>query len=175
MRYQEMHIVSGILFCLTVSGLLSECSLPGISPSRQPRLDEAIRRELIAMRDADQQARLAMLQSSGSLTMTNVRELDRRHIARMKEIIGKHGWPGRSLVGEDGAGAAWLLVQHSREDPQFMRQCLSLMEQAVPRGDASPKHLAYLVDNMRVSEGRPQGYGTQFMKTRDGRLVPYPI
>jgi hypothetical protein len=27
--------------------------------------------------------------------------------------VTEHGWPGRSLVGEDGAEHAWCLVQHA--------------------------------------------------------------
>jgi hypothetical protein len=28
--------------------------------------------------------------------------LHRRHAARFGEILTKHGWPGRTLVGDDG-------------------------------------------------------------------------
>jgi hypothetical protein len=40
-------------------------------------------------------------------------EAHRRHTERMREIVANHGWPGRSLVDEDGAHAAWTLVQHA--------------------------------------------------------------
>ncbi len=38
---------------------------------------------------------------------------------RMREIVARVGWPGRRMVGDDGASAAWLLVQHSDTDPGF--------------------------------------------------------
>src|SRR3954453_2080197 len=36
-----------------------------------------------------------------------------RHDLRLAAIIAAVGWPGRSLVGEDGADAAWALAQHA--------------------------------------------------------------
>lgn len=32
------------------------------------------------------------------------------------------GRPGKSLMGDDGANAAWPLVQHAGSDPVFQRQ-----------------------------------------------------
>ncbi len=36
--------------------------------------------------------------------------------ARLRDIVATHSWPGRSLVGEDGADAAWLIL-HTRNPP----------------------------------------------------------
>src|SRR5438105_10882637 len=60
----------------------------------------------------------------------------------LRGVIDEWGWPGRSLVGEDGAHAAWLLAQHSDHDPAFQRRCLDLLEVAVARGDAGKSNLA---------------------------------
>ncbi len=94
---------------------------------------------------------------------------DARSTARMKEIIAKHGWPGKSLVGKDGAHAAWLLVQHSR-DAAFQEDCLERLELAVAQGEAQAVEHAYLYDRVAVAAGKPQRYGTQL----DGD-VPFPI
>lgn len=93
--------------------------------------------------------------------------VDRVNTARMKEIVAQYGWPGHSLVGEEGALAAWLLVQHADEDVGFQKHCLELLRTAVAAGEASAKHLAFLTDRVRVNEGKPQLYGTQ-LKARDG-------
>jgi hypothetical protein len=45
---------------------------------------------------------------------------------------------------------------------------------AVADGEASPGNLAYLEDRVRVHDGRPQLYGTQFT-VADGELQPSPI
>jgi hypothetical protein len=130
--------------------------------------DPALRAELLAMEEVDQAARRAW---DGPKTAI----VDRKHTARMHAIVDRHGWPGKALVGEDGATAAWLLVQHADQDRAFQRRCLPLLADAVRRGEASPKHLAYLTDRVAVGEGRPQTYGTQFTTNEAGELVPQPI
>jgi hypothetical protein len=93
----------------------------------------------------------------------------------MKVIIQQHGWPGRSLVGYDGAHAAWLLVQHADADAEFQTRCLGLVKVAVAQGEAAAKDWAYLIDRVRVSRQQPQVYGTQFKQSADGGFQPHPI
>src|SRR5205085_1172028 len=82
---------------------------------------------------------------------------------------GGRGWPGKSLVGVDGANAAWLLVQHADQGRAFQKRCLPLLEAAVKKGEATGVQLAYLSDRVRVGAGEKQVYGTQF-RTVDGKL-----
>lgn len=134
--------------------------------------NETLRQELLQMRDADQRVRTAAFRATNFHAVLAV---DSRHLARLKQIVDEHGWPGKSLVGEDGANAAWLLVQHATQDPSFMKRCRSLMERAVKRGEASAADYAYLVDRVRLQEGKPQLYGTQFIQDSKGRLVLQPL
>jgi len=126
-----------------------------------PSYDAALDNEIEAMVAVDQRVR-----QTPSTELTNgdreaMRRVDALHEARMREIVATHGWPGRSLVGRDGAQGAWLIVQHcSRE---FEEACLPLLERAVAQGEASAVNYAYLLDRVRMYEGRPQVYGTQFM------------
>jgi len=139
-------------------------------------IDADLRRELLDMQQVDQQARRTILQNPADVRARNeLIVIDRGHTARMKAIVQEHGWPGTSLVGDDGASAAWLLVQHADLDPKFQKQCLALLEAAVRRGDAEAKHWAYLLDRVRVSQNRSQVYGTQFRQSDDGGPVPQPI
>ena len=87
--------------------------------------------------------------------------VDGENARRMTEILDEYGWPGWSLVGEDGALAAWVLIQHADLRLDLQNRGLELLEAAVAADDASPGDLAYLVDRVRVAEGRPQVYGTQ--------------
>ena len=135
--------------------------------------DSALRLELLAMVDADQRVRQGFGSQMESEKLAQMQAADTKHTERMKGIIVEHGWPGRSLVGGDGAHAAWLLVQHA--DASFMAQCLPLMEHAVSKGEASAKDYAYLLDRVRMSQGKPQVYGTQFTSGPDGKLVLHPI
>jgi hypothetical protein len=87
---------------------------------------------------------------------------DRTRAAWLARIVDRHGWPGVTLVGEDGANAAWLLAQHADHDVEFQAHCLDLLEAAVQRGDAPASQVAYLTDRVRVNRGEAQFYGTQF-------------
>jgi hypothetical protein len=89
-------------------------------------------------------------------------------------VIDEWGWPGRSLVGDDGANAAWLLAQHADHDPAFQRRCLDLLGAAAARGEASQSNVAYLTDRVLLKERGTQVYGTQFTAGPDG-LEPQPI
>ena len=81
------------------------------------------------------------------------------------EIKGRHG--GRDVR------VTWLLVQHADSDPDFQRYCLALMYEA--RSDVDIQNIAYLEDRVRVNDGRPQLYGTQFTIDDAGNLAPLPI
>jgi hypothetical protein len=135
--------------------------------------DSALRRELLAMVNADQQVRQGFGPQMQPEKLARMQAVDTKHTARMKAMIVEHGWPGRSLVGDDGAHAAWLLVQHA--DAFFMAQCLPLMEHAVSGGEASAEDYAYLPDRVRMNQGKPQVYGTQFTSGADGKLVLHPV
>jgi hypothetical protein len=99
--------------------------------------------------------------------------IDQANTKWMKEVIEKHGWPGKSLVGDDGASAAWLMVQHADLDKPFQKKCLALME-AMPPGEVRGENIAYLDDRVRIGEGKPQKYGTQTTEV-DGVFKPSPI
>jgi hypothetical protein len=154
---------------LLAAALISGC----VSRSDAPRPDAALRRELLAMCAVDQKVRQGFGSQMSAETVAEMQAVDARHTARMKAIVAQHGWPGRSLVGDDGSHAAWLLVQHA--DASFMAECLPLMEQAVSRGEAAAKDYAYLLDRVRMRQGKPQVYGTQFTSGADGKLVVHPI
>jgi hypothetical protein len=130
-------------------------------------INEALRQELLAMQSRDQELRQVLSTKHGAgapveqAELEQIMNMDEVHTARMQEIIQRYGWPGRSLVGEDGAQAAWLLLQHADQVPEFQKQCLELLQTAVLANEASPAHLAYLTDRVRCHEGKPQVYGTQ--------------
>jgi hypothetical protein len=99
----------------------------------------------------------------------------RRNGDRLGEIVDQHGWPGRSLVGEDGADAAWLLLKHAIGQPDLQRRLLAVLQQAVAAGEAPAWHAATLEDGIAFYEGRPQRYGTMFDWNDEGELVPWTI
>jgi hypothetical protein len=143
-------------------------------------IDPVLRQELVGMAREDQHAREALAENGGVTDPEHwdrLRHIDEPHATRLWEILDDYErWPGVSLVGEDGAHAAWLLAQHAMADPELQRRCLELLEVAVDLGDAPAAHYAYLLDRVRMADGRDQRYGTQFVDTDDGRNVqPWPI
>jgi hypothetical protein len=99
-------------------------------------------------------------------------EVHLRHAKSLEGIVEQHGWPGRSLVGEEGAHAAWLILQHAIANPPLQRRCLPLLKQSAEAGEIDPAQVAYLEDRINVSEGKPQRYGTQHDWDEEGQISP---
>jgi hypothetical protein len=168
---------------LTVLALLAVLtptpSAAGDDPPKEPSQPE-LARELRDMVKVDQDARQELIRSTtpgqpvAPAIVEKLTAIDRKNTARLKEIVDKHGWPGKSLVGTAGAQDAWLLVQHADRDPAFQKRCLELMAPLVARGEVSAINVAYLTDRVRVADGKPQVYGTQFRQV-DGKMEPSPI
>ena len=140
-------------------------------------INEGLRSELLAMRAEDRRVREAVLKNSSAFAgyHPKMEEVHRRNAECLKAIIAEHGWPGRSLVGEDGSMAAWLIAQHAIGDPPFMRRALDLVREALAKDEVSPAQPAFLEDRICCFEGRPQIYGTQFEPGEDGLPIPYTI
>lgn len=137
-------------------------------------MDQSLRAELLAMEEEDLRVR-AELAADGSLFdgyHPRMEAIHRRNAARLRQIIDARGWPGKSLAGDDGANAAWLIAQHAIGEPDFQRRSLELLQAAAAAGEAHPWQAAYLEDRIRMFEGRPQRYATQFDIGDDGRPVP---
>lgn len=126
---------------------------------------QALGAEIIAMSEADQAMRKSKVWDAS---------VDERNTARMRQIVAEIGWPTISKVGPQASQMAWLLVQHADRDRDFQRACLALMR-AQPAGEVDVSTIAYLEDRVRIGEGRPQLYGTQFHANEQGELEPFPI
>jgi hypothetical protein len=144
-------------------------------------VDEELRRELLARAEEDQRVRRRVSPPKGQYEVrlsdaeaAEWQRVDTGNTRWLADLIAARGWPGRSLAGADGAQAAWLLAQHADRDPEQQRAFLDALRGAVAAGEASPANLAYLEDRVRVRDGRPQLYGTQFTVT-DGEFGPSPI
>ena len=163
------------LTLLLVFGLLLCCR-----GAAQQVNDPALRRELLEMARADEQVRDALLstlspdQPMDSLAVAQANIFDAANLKRLKQIIKEHGWPGKSLVGEDGSSAAFLLVQNAADDTVFQREVLNLLKRAFRQGEVSGQDLAVMTDRVRLKEGLKQLYGTQAHPVA-GSLVVDPI
>lgn len=179
-----------LLYFLTV--LLSACGvMPGARPVSQipicPPLDstatwaqanrawsqeagqswsnDSLRRVLLGLRDQDQSARTDFgFRFQDSVYVRQLTTLDSVLATTMAEILDRFGLPTRSMVGAAGSDAAMLIVQHNWS---LQERVLALAD-ALPLGQLSPQALAMLEDRVRVRQGKPQRFGTQFNAGTDG-------
>jgi len=139
--------------------------------------NEAIRLELLSMKESDLRMR-DDLASKGTLFGdydAGMEEVHRRNAARLREIVSEFGWPGQTLVGQDGCEAAWMIAQHAVSEPSFMQEMLQLLQFASKRNEAPYRQVAYLQDRILMMQGRPQIYGTQYDWDEQGEFNPWPI
>lgn len=134
-------------------------------------MHEALRAELLQMKTAATEARRRRAVERSAWDP----EVDRRNVTRLKEIIAEHGWPGKSLVGDDGSFAAWLIAQRAGCDPEFQARSLELIRAAAEAGEVEPRLYAYLEDGVRRKQGHKQRYGTQFRYEADYLVAAEPL
>ncbi|MBB5768491.1 DUF6624 domain-containing protein [Xanthomonas euroxanthea] len=140
-----------------------------ISAQQQTALNPQLRQELLARVEKDQHAQNAAITAGGKpADWASIVPVMRENTEWLKQVVATQGWPGRRLVGEDGANAAWTLIQHADADPAFQAQALALMEAALARHDVAPDDVALLTDRVLRAQGKPQRYGTQFVTDPDG-------
>ena len=96
--------------------------------------------------------------------------LHSKNATELKKIIEDFGFPFGKKVGKTIANTAWIIIQHSIGNPDFMRFCLSKMEEN--KTISNKIHLAYLTDRIAFFEGKPQLFGTQFDWNEKGELAP---
>ena len=99
--------------------------------------------------------------------------IDKANIARLGQIIEEHGWPRRGLVGDKGAIAAFLVLQHA--DYTYQKKYLPLVRAAVAAGETRAEDLALLEDRVLMREGKKQIYGSQLQQNDKGAWEFYPI
>ena len=127
----------------------------------------SVRTELEQMREADQAVR-RNLNYLDSEQVEKMRIVDAVNQKRLKEIIALIGWPAKELVGENASSGAFLVAQHAHEDLDFMKEAFSHIEADYRKQKASPSQYALMYDRIKMLEGKPQRFGTQFNKNSSG-------
>lgn len=141
-------------------------------------MSQPLRDELLEMERNDRALR-AELVERGELHRQGyhpeMEALHRLHNARMRSIIDQYGWPGYSLVQDDGCRAAGFVVQHAILDPDLQERCVGLLADAIAAEEADGFMLALLTDRVLMQKGEPQLYGTQYVGAAGGGLEPWLI
>jgi len=164
---------------LSLLALLIACTAPAPRNDTTP-WDAALRSELQRRYTADQAVRervIAAMQSGKSFDASlaaEMQRIDSSNTAWLRETVAKHGWPDRAVVGDSGATAAFLIVQHADRDTAFQAAMLPAIVAAHNRGQIEGESVALLTDRLAAARGEPQEYGTQ-SRFEDGRIVLKPI
>lgn len=132
---------------------------PAATLPREP----ALRAEILARYAADQDVRTRLVAAGvaapDSALLAEMVATDAGNVARIAEVVERHGWPSAALVGRDGVEAAFMIVQHA--DPATQGRMLPLVEAAYRAGELAGSSYALLLDRVRLGRGEPQVYGTQ--------------
>lgn len=125
------------------------------------KIDAALLAEISSLFERDQDVRNKLnglpFEKWGDL----LQPIDSITEKRLRAIVKMHGWPGRTLLGDDGSVKAWLLLQHC--SLEFISECLPLLKDGVDRREVFPQNYAYLLDRHLMLSGKPQIYGTQYL------------
>jgi hypothetical protein len=131
--------------------------------------EPTLRDELLSMCEVDMQVqgKIRDTQEKGNQAGLNacfqsLLDIHTRHAARLQAITEEHGFPSISMVGKDGAHAAWLVVQHADHDLEFQKRVLSLVTAPAFADEAARADVAYLSDRVSLGERKPQRFGTQY-------------
>jgi hypothetical protein len=137
----------------------------------------ALRHELAGRAAADEKARNAAIAAGMQDETANkaVLAVDAGNLSWLKEVVARQGFPGVDAVGRQGVSDAWLLVQHADRDPAFQAAVLETLESRLASSGVRKADVAMLTDRVLRAQGKPQRYASQFMRAKDGSLVPEPI
>ena len=84
-------------------------------------------------------------------------ETDSADMRRVRAIIQRYGYPGKTLVGTPTNEAAFYVIQHSNSIEQY----LPLVKRAAEQGELPFRLYAMMLDRQLMYRGKPQVYGTQ--------------
>lgn len=153
----------------------------GLEDSRdaEPHGSEAkLGRDLARRVVLDQRAR-APLSGSDAPTPAQLRQLaaiDSDNLAWLRTWIDRRGFPTVAEVGRQGVLDAWLLVQHAQSAPDFQQAVLDTLMSRKDSTGLSRSDIATLYDRVQLNQGRPQRYGTQFVRDKEGKfLLEQPV
>lgn len=77
----------------------------------------------------------------------------------LESLIAKKGWPKISQVGQEGASAAFLIIQHS--DMEKQTKYLPIIKKLCEEREANWGSYALMYDRIQVDQNKPQRYGSQ--------------
>jgi hypothetical protein len=136
-------------------------------------LDTALVAKLKIIRSEDQTYRFQLDTVRSKEARENVlkivRHKDSINLPQIEAILDKYGWLGPDKIGFFGAQTLFLVIQHAPLNIQ--EKYLPMMQEAVKKGKALPRDLAFLEDRIALRQGKKQLYGSQLFTDETGTFV----
>ncbi|MFP2996584.1 BT_3928 family protein [Spongiivirga sp. MCCC 1A20706] len=100
------------------------------------------------------------------------REIDSVNLIKAENILAKHGYPGKSTVGEPENNAIWYVIQHNMDK---IGTYIDLIKKAGENGEIDKILVATMEDRYLMHQEKPQIYGTQGRSYEPGKEFIWPI
>jgi Ca-activated chloride channel family protein len=148
--------------------------LAQVNSSRNVPLNKNLRDKLLKLKEKDQKSLQESINENYKANglLEQMRTSRNKNTAQLCPILKEFGWPDASLVGQDGAAAAFFLLRST--STALQRDLLPVIIEATKKGELEREDFAGYIDRLRLSAGLKQLFGTQ-ATIKNGFLVLYPI
>jgi hypothetical protein len=137
--------------------------LPGPVP---PEKMKEIAAELVAREARDQASIKSDKDKRPAILDDNIRYL--------REVATRYGWIDIQRFGKAPAAAAILIVKHSSDLP-LLQDALPVAEKDAKENGGGKELVSILVDDVLISTGHKQKYGTQIAEDEHGKPYVIPV
>lgn len=128
----------------------------------------AIQSELHAIFERDQKTR------TGADSTAFMHYIDSCNLVQVKVLLEKYGWMGRSMIGDRGNSALFLVIQHADLETQLTY--FPLLQKSAEIGESKFSNVALMHDRILMRQEKKQIYGSQVVFNKDtGASEFYPI
>jgi hypothetical protein len=98
---------------------------------------------------------------------------DANSLPELHGLVHRYGWPGAHDVGFKAADAAFAILNTASEAEK--ERILPALRKTAQTDLLTSTRTAFIEDQLRVSKGRPQIYGTAVKREPDGTVTVLPV
>jgi uncharacterized protein DUF6624 len=92
----------------------------------------------------------------------------------LRQVVGQYGWIDIPRFGKAAAAAAILIVKHA-DDVPLMQAALPIVEVDARENGGGKELVSILVDEVLITTGHKQKYGTQITEDASGKPYVVPV
>jgi hypothetical protein len=143
--------------------------LPPVGPISPEKVKE-IASELTAREQRDQEMATTTKPEEKSKRPAALAE----NVRYLREVVGHYGWIDIPRFGRPAAAAAILIVKHG-DDVPLMQAALPIVEKDALENGGGKELVSILVDEVLITTGHKQKYGTQLGQDESGKPYVIPV